>query len=97
MGWSPVRQDVSIDRGDTRPATIWFRAILLVCLAAANGTQILPRMPISEAAEGLTRSVRGPYRSASGRPLNCADNRAAAAENLEAFKRRLRLLGCSTV
>ena len=26
--------------------------------------------------------------------LNSADNRAAAAANLEAFKRRLRLLGC---
>lgn len=68
-------------------------AVLLVCFTASEGTRRVPRMPIAE----LLSILRDRFGILIDRPptaLDSVDNRAAAAANLEAFKRRLRLLGC---
>ena len=72
------------------------QAILLVAFTAANGTRYLPRMPTRRLLEILRDRFGILIVSATCSRWNSADNRAAAAVNLEAFKRRLRLLGCST-
>lgn len=75
------------------PSDDLLQAILLVCFTAANGTRYLPRMPITKLLETL-RDRFGILVDQPPATLDSADNRAAAAVNLEAFKRRLRLLGC---
>jgi hypothetical protein len=75
------------------PSDDLLQAILLVCFTAANGTRYLPRMPIARLLE-ILRDRFGILVDQPPASLNSADNRAAAAVNLEAFKRRLRLLGC---
>jgi hypothetical protein len=69
------------------------QALLLVCFTVAQGSRIRPRMPISELLDTL-RDRFGILIDHPPGTLDSADNRAAAAENFEAFKRRLRLLGC---
>jgi hypothetical protein len=75
------------------PSDDLLQAILLVSFTATNGTRYLPRMPIARLLE-ILRDRFGILIAQPPASLNSADNRAAAAANLEAFKRRLRLLGC---
>lgn len=75
------------------PSDDLLEAILLVCFTADNGMRRLPRMPIVTLLE-ILRDRFGILVDQPPSSLNSADNRAAAAVNLEAFKRRLRLLGC---
>ena len=75
------------------PSDDLLQALLLVCFTAANGTRYRPRMPIEKLLE-ILRDRFGILVNQPPAALNSADNRAAAAVNLEAFKRRLRLLGC---
>jgi hypothetical protein len=75
------------------PSDDLLEAILLVCFTTDNGTRRLQRMPIVELLE-ILRDRFGILVNEPPSLLNSADNRAAAAVNLEAFKRRLRLLGC---
>lgn len=75
------------------PSDDLLQAILLVCFTAANGSRYVPQMSIAK----LLTVLRDRFGILVDQPpssLNSADNRAAAAANLEAFKRRLRLLGC---
>ncbi|GAB3277727.1 hypothetical protein GCM10027589_03600 [Actinocorallia lasiicapitis] len=68
-------------------------ALLLACFTSDQGNSRRRRMPISE----LLRMLRERFGILIDRPptdFDSVDHRAAAAENLEAFKRRLRLLGC---
>jgi hypothetical protein len=75
------------------PTDDLMQALLLVCFTAAQGSRIRQRMPISELLE-ILRDRFGILIDHPPGTLDNADNRAAAAENFEAFKRRLRLLGC---
>jgi hypothetical protein len=75
------------------PTDDLMQALLLVSFTAAQGSRIRQRMPISE----LLKILHDRFGILIDRPptaLDTVDNRAAAAENFEAFKRRLRLLGC---
>ncbi|KAA9374841.1 hypothetical protein F5972_30015 [Microbispora cellulosiformans] len=70
-------------------------ALLLVSFTTAQGPEVRlrGRMPIVE----LLKVLRDRLGILIDRPpaaFDSVDNRAAAAANLEAFKRRLRLLGC---
>ncbi|MDL4777723.1 methylation-associated defense system protein MAD7 [Actinomadura xylanilytica] len=68
-------------------------ALLLVCFTAAQGSRLRSRMPIAQ----LLKTLHDRFGILIDRPpaaFDSVDNRAAAAANLEAFKRRLRLLGC---
>jgi hypothetical protein len=75
------------------PSDDLMQAILLVCFTVDQGNRRRPRIPIAE----LLTILRDRFGILIDQPpaaLDSADNRAAAAVNLEAFKRRLRLLGC---
>ena len=68
-------------------------ALLLVCFTSTQGSCIRPEMPIEE----LLSELHTRFGIVIDRPptaFDSADNRAAAAANLEAFKLRLQLLGC---
>jgi hypothetical protein len=58
-----------------------------------DGTRRLPRMPIKTLLDRLENRF-GILIDRPPAAFDNADTRAAAAANLEAFKRRLRLLGC---
>jgi hypothetical protein len=75
------------------PTDDLMQALLLVCFTHAKGERVKQRMPISELLT-LMRDRFGILIDGPPKGLDNADNRAAAAENFEAFKRRLRLLGC---
>lgn len=75
------------------PSDDLMQAILLVCFTAEGGKRRRTRMPIAD----LLTVLRDRFGILIDQPpaaLDSADNRAAAGMNLEAFKRRLRLLGC---
>ena len=75
------------------PSDDLMQAILLVCFTADGGKRRRPRIPIAD----LLTILRDRFGILVDQPpaaLDSADNRAAAGMNLEAFKRRLRLLGC---
>ncbi|MCW3842861.1 hypothetical protein ONA70_22430 [Micromonospora yasonensis] len=68
-------------------------ALLLVCFTRSDGRRTRRRMPIAE----LLKELHARFGILIDRPpamFENVDNRAAAAANLEAFKRRLQLLGC---
>jgi hypothetical protein len=68
-------------------------ALLLVCFTASGGARVRPTMPIAD----LIRELQSRFGILIDRPpaaFDSVDNRAAAAANVEAFKRRLQLLGC---
>ena len=68
-------------------------ALLLVCFTSAGGSRTRPRMPIAD----LLKILRVRFGILIDRPpaaFDSVDSRTAAAANLEAFKRRLQLLGC---
>ncbi|MGC5032465.1 methylation-associated defense system protein MAD7 [Micromonospora sp. DT229] len=68
-------------------------ALLLVCFTQSDGRRTRPSMPIAD----LLLQLRARFGILIDRPpaaFDSVDNRAAAASNLEAFKRRLQLLGC---
>ncbi|MDB5910582.1 MAG: hypothetical protein JWP34_4696 [Massilia sp.] len=67
-------------------------ALLLVCFTTAGGTRTRPLIPIAE----LLEIFKDRFGILIDRPpvaFTSVDNRAAAAANLEAFKRRLQLMG----
>ncbi|MFI6500294.1 hypothetical protein [Nonomuraea typhae] len=87
--------------GDTRSRRSWryapsddlLFALLLVCFTTANGARRRAAIPIAE----LLQILKNRFGILIDRPpsaFTSADNRAAATANLEAFKRRLQLLGC---
>jgi len=68
-------------------------ALLLVCFIVRDGTRTRHSMPIAE----LLDTLNARFGILIDRPpaaFDSVDNRAAASANLEAFKRRLQLLGC---
>lgn len=68
-------------------------ALLLVCFTADNGNRVRPSMPIADLLDQLS-SRFGILIDRPPAAYDSVDNRAAAAANLDAFKRRLQLLGC---
>lgn len=75
------------------PSDDLLNAILLVCFTRTNNQRRHSRMKIGE----LLKILEERFGILIARPpaaVDSADNRAAAASNLDAFKRRLRLLGC---
>lgn len=88
-------------RGTRNVRTSWryaptddlLEALLLVSFTGHDGRGTLPHMPIAD----LLRHLRDHFGILVDQPpaaFDSVDTRAAAAANLEAFKRRLRLLGC---
>lgn len=67
--------------------------LLLTVFIEAGGERVRPHMPIAELLQRLTERF-GVLVDRPPAGLDSTETRAAAAENLEAFKRRLQLLGC---
>jgi hypothetical protein len=101
--WSTggITKPYGLIRGTRNVRTSWryaptddlLEALLLVTFAEKDGKGTLPHMPIAD----LLRDLRDHFGILIDRPpaaFDSVDTRAAAAANLEAFKRRLRLLGC---
>lgn len=75
------------------PSDDLLTALLLTCFTRRNSPRPRPQMTIQE----LLQEMEHRFGILIDRPpadFDSADNRAAAATNLEAFKRRLQLLGC---
>jgi len=75
------------------PSDELLTALLLAVFVTPEGTRSRPSMPLHEVLQAL----RDRFGILVDRPpafLDGAEARAAAAANLEAFKRRLQLLGC---
>jgi hypothetical protein len=88
-------------RGSRNVRTSWryaptddlLEALLLVSFTRQDGHGTVPHLPIAD----LLRHLRDHFGILIDQPpaaFDSVDTRAAAASNLEAFKRRLRLLGC---
>ena len=101
--WSTggINKPYGLIRGTRNVRTSWryaptddlLEALLLVSFTEKDGTGTRPHMPIAD----LLRDLRDHFGILVDRPpaaFDSVDTRAAAAANLEAFKRRLRLLGC---
>jgi hypothetical protein len=88
-------------RGTRNVRTSWryaptddlLESLLLVSFTEEGGAGTRPHMPIAELL-GVLRDRFGILIDRPPAALDNVDTRAAAAANLEAFKRRLRLLGC---
>jgi hypothetical protein len=75
------------------PADDLLESLLLVSLTGQDGRGTVPHLPIAD----LLAHLRDHFGILIDQPpaaFDSVDTRAAAAANLEAFKRRLRLLGC---
>jgi len=101
--WSTggINKPYGLIRGTRNVRTSWryaptddlLEALLLVSFTEKDGNGTRPHMPIAD----LLRDLRDHFGILVDQPpaaFDSVDTRAAAAANLEAFKRRLRLLGC---
>jgi hypothetical protein len=75
------------------PSDDLLNAILLVCFTHPQDQRPKRRMPIKDLLDILDKRF-GILIDRPPADFDSADNRAAAGRNFEAFKRRLRLLGC---